>query len=267
MLLLAHSEAQSGKDVEEMEQQRLDAKVMWTAGGVMSLAAMVFLWRDLQVPPSALVSVSAVVAAVLAMARSGRWPRVAPALVGASAAVGGLWYAVTHEPILLVGIGVAWLANLVVLLRTGARFAPKDEPVRGVITWFGFTGATLIATAALYFHFVTLGFLADDLLRRLIPTFAWLALGVGFVHYARSRGEPVIRDAGFVFLFAALLKGLFYDTTHLAGWLRIVALAVPGVVLLASARLLSRGRPAHPVSVSLGALGSSGKAGDAGRMA
>jgi uncharacterized membrane protein len=48
------------------------------------------------------------------------------------------------------------------------------------------------------------------------------------------------RDAGFMMLGVAVLKVLLYDTTHLAGPLRVASLAAVGGILLAAGALSAR---------------------------
>ncbi|MBL9038529.1 MAG: hypothetical protein JNG84_08465, partial [Archangium sp.] len=52
--------------------------------------------------------------------------------------------------------------------------------------------------------------------------------------------ESFPRDAGFATLLVAVSKVVFYDTTHLAGPLRIAALVGGGAVLLLGAMLANR---------------------------
>ena len=68
-------------------------------------------------------------------------------------------------------------------------------------------------------------------------TFTWLLAGVVMVLLGRGKQAPEIRDAGFLLLAASMGKLLIYDTTHLDGFLRIGALVVAGLVLLASAQV------------------------------
>jgi uncharacterized membrane protein len=77
--------------------------------------------------------------------------------------------------------------------------------------------------------------------RRLIPTLAWLALGLAFFIGGKGR-VPAAVHVGLGFIAVAVGKAALYDTGHLHGYLRIGALGAVGVLLLVGGRLVGRGR-------------------------
>jgi hypothetical protein len=226
-----------------MDTTKWDVRVLAIAGvGLLGLAA-VFLWRELQVPHDLLLAVAAVGCAGLVLGGGlGARPLVGPIAVLACGVVGGVWYAATKSGLLLVGLGVTFLAAALAVWRSRGSAAPGDR-LQAVLLWYGLTVAALAASWAFYFHFLTLGLAGDEVGRRLVLTLGWLAAGVGLVLHARQRGETVIRDAGFAFIAIAVLKVLLYDTTHLSGTLRILALAGAGALMLGGAWLSTRGTP------------------------
>ena len=217
-----------------------DVRVMAVAGAGMLGLAGVFLWRDLQVPHELLLAVAAVLASAVALAEVPRErPLVGPIALLATGLAGGLWYAATKSGLLLTGLGLTVLASAITVARTWRRTEAREDKLQGSVLWYGLAMAVIAASWAFYFHFFTLGFAADDIGRRLVLTFGWLAAGVGLVVYGRLRGESVIRDVGFAFIAVAVGKALAYDTTHLSGTLRVAGLAGAGALMLGGAWLSS----------------------------
>jgi len=222
-----------------------DVKVLGGLGGALLALAAVFLWRDLHVPAEALLIVAACVTlalAFLSVPRGGLL--VFPIAVLATSVTGGLWYAATKQPLLLVGLALTLITSLVMLPRTQRNSDTTLERVRDVLVWFGFTAATIAATWAFYFHFLTLGVAEDHIARRLVLTLGWLVIGVVMVFLGRKRSIPVIRDAGFCFVAISVGKTLLYDTANLDGTLRVAGLAAAGVLMLGTAWLSARSTPA-----------------------
>ncbi|MCP3138712.1 DUF2339 domain-containing protein [Pyxidicoccus xibeiensis] len=218
-----------------------DVRVLGSVGAGLLALAVVFLWRDLQVPRELLLAVAAAVAAGVALLDVSRVQRLAgPVLVLGCAVAGGLWYAATKEPMLLVGLAATLAVAAVTLLRSrpGAD-GPRDR-VQDALVWFGLSAAVIAGSWAFYFHFLTLGIAEDNVARRLVLTLGWLVVGVALVLTGRQRGTPVIRDAGFAFVAIAVGKALVYDTMHLHGSLRVVGLAAAGALMLGAAWLSSR---------------------------
>jgi uncharacterized membrane protein len=223
-----------------MNGTKWDVRVLALAGvGLLALAA-VFLWRDLQVPSEALLSVAAVGAVGLALAGVPRGRHLAgPLAVLACGVLGGAWYAATKSGLLLVGLAVTLAAAALTVWRSRRPDAEPDR-VQSILIWYGFTAAAIATSWAFYFHFLTLGFAGDDVGRRLVLTLGWLVAGVALVLHGRTRGEAVIRDAGFAFVAIAVAKALAYDTTHLSGTLRVAGLAGAGLLMLGGAYLSTR---------------------------
>ncbi|NVJ22148.1 MULTISPECIES: DUF2339 domain-containing protein [Myxococcus] len=223
-----------------------DVKVLGGLGGALLALAAVFLWRDLHVPAEALLILAACVTlalAFLSVPRGGLL--VFPIAVLATSATGGLWYAATKHPLLLVGLALTLITSVVMLPRSQPKSDTTLERVRDVLVWFGFTAATIAATWAFYFHFLTLGVAEDHIARRLVLTLGWLVIGVVMVFLGRKRGTPVIRDAGFCFVAISVGKTLLYDTANLDGTLRVAGLAAAGLLMLGTAWLSARSTPAN----------------------
>ncbi len=216
-----------------------DVRVLGGLGAGLLALAVVFLWRDLEVPRELLLAVAASVTAGLAFLNVHRVQRLAvPIAVLACAVAGGLWYAATKEGLLLVGLAVTLGAATVGVLLS--RREPTRDRVQDVLVWYGLTAAAIAASWAFYFHFLTLGFADENIARRLVLTLGWLVAGVALVLTGRQRGTPVVRDAGFAFVAIAVGKALVYDTVNLHGTLRVAGLAAAGALMLGAAWLSSR---------------------------
>lgn len=224
-----------------------DVKVLGGLGGALLALAAVFLWRDLHVPAEALLIIAAcatLALAFLSVPRGGGL-LVFPIAVLATSVSGGLWYAATKHPLLLVGLALTLVTSIVMLPRAQKNSDTTVERVRDVLVWFGLTAATIAATWAFYFHFLTLGVAEDHIARRLVLTLGWLVIGVVMVFLGRKGGTPVIRDAGFCFVAISVGKTLLYDTAHLDGTLRVAGLAAAGLLMLGTAWLSARSTPAN----------------------
>ncbi|HVE82228.1 MAG TPA: DUF2339 domain-containing protein [Myxococcales bacterium] len=219
---------------------KVDLRVLWITGTLLFGLSMVFLWRDLEVPISALAAVMAVGIAGVSMSRVDRqMPLVAPILMVLLVIGVGGWYAMERDPILLAPLGVCLAASLGMVAREPRDARTPEEQVRRVAVWYGMVLAALAASWATYFQLVTLRFPGDEA-RRLLLTAAWMVVGVALVVGARWRDRPAARDAGFAFLAAGVGKLVLYDTSHLFGMVRIAELAGAGAVLLAAALLAGR---------------------------
>jgi hypothetical protein len=216
--------------------QRWDVTALVGAGLALWVIAAVFLWRDLDVPLEAFLCVASVGAAVLSMVRvPGRYRWVGPGALLLCAAGGAAWFAATTSPLLIAPLGVTLAATAVGLWRSSV-----EEKRLRLVLWYALTIATLATSFAVYFHLLTLRFMADDVARRLVLSYAWLAFGVVMVARAVWKGETYGRDAGFAALALTLGKVILYDTTHLGGSLRIVLLLGAGALLIGGAVLVAR---------------------------
>ena len=84
---------------------------------------------------------------------------------------------------------------------------------------------------------------------RLILTGFWVLCGLAFYLGARIRQLGSMLACGLLLLLMAALKAMFYDTTHLSGFDRILVLSVMGVVLTAAAIFLRRRAQPEPKDV------------------
>jgi hypothetical protein len=222
-----------------------DSSWLLAAGGAGFLAlAAIFLVRDLALPPEMLMGAAALLAAIAAVLGRRRWPAVGPGALLGVALAGGAWYAAVKSPALLPALGIAAAASIAVVAmhERHAGVTPPVSTLAGPLAWYAAGASFLIASAAFYFQFLTIGVASDMLARRLILTIAWLAIGLGLLIAARRPTTPPGR-VGVALIAVALLKALVYDSTHLWGPLRVTVFAAVGALLLAGARLINdRGR-------------------------
>jgi hypothetical protein len=201
-----------------------------------------FLWRDLALPAALVLLVLTSLAALACVARLPRsLPFVAPAALLASVVAGGLWFLATKSADLLPALGAGLVGSVVALVQLERREEWPRSPLPGQLTWYAAGAAFLTASWAFYFRYLTLDLAADSLARRLIPTIAWLAVGLATFIAGRQRRQAAVQ-VGVGLLAVALCKAIGYDTTHLAGWLRVGVLGAVGGLLLAGARLLRGAR-------------------------
>ena len=206
-------------------------------GGVLSAVAAFTAWQELALEPEILLLALATVCSVLALLKKpAQWAGAGPLGLVLLGVGGGAWYAATKHPLLLWGLGVAFLGATLTLFRSSEKGSLYSR-----VSWYALAVTGLSASWAAYFHFFTLGFAEEALERRMLPTLLWLAGGVSLALFGNRKGNPDARLAGLLLLAATVGKALLYDTTHLFGWARVAVFAVCGVVLLGSSRLLRVG--------------------------
>jgi hypothetical protein len=216
-----------------------DTSMLGIAGGALVALSAAFLWRDLSLSPAYLVTAGASVGLAASMAMSRR--RISGLglllLMGATV-VGGAWYALMRNALLLPAMAVILLGAVLNLVLAYPRAQKLGDRMRTGQIFALFTGATLVTTSATYFQFLTLG--TDNLARRLVLTLLWSLIGVGLVVRGGKVKELAMRYSGYALLAAALGKVLLYDTTHLAGPLRVAVLGLSGAVFLIGSLVLRR---------------------------
>jgi hypothetical protein len=225
--------------------EKVETQVMGVAGaGLLALAGL-FLWQELQVRAEVLLVLGATVAAVsAAVLHRFKIQLIGPAVLLGATGLGALWYGATREPLLLAGLGVAFVAalGLAVLDRRAPAVESPVSRWHRLLSWHGVALSGLVTSCAVYFHI----FDASDLslqgfvARRALFSGTWLLAGVGLVLFGRAQRATEMRDSGFLVLAAAVSKLLIYDTTHLDGLLRVGTLAAAGAVLLGSAAVVRR---------------------------
>jgi hypothetical protein len=217
-----------------------DSRIL-AAGGTLFLGlAAFFLWRDLDLPRELVLLAGTVIAglaAVLNLPR--RWPAAAPAALLASSAIGGVWFLAAKSAGLLPALVAALVASALTVMRAEALPAPSRPPLAHQLRWYGLGASLVAATSALYFHFLTTGVAADSVARRLIPTVIWLAIGLALYIAGRMR-TVAAAQVGLGLIGLALGKAIAYDTTHLAGGLRVLVLAAIGALLVFAALVTRR---------------------------
>lgn len=242
------SDAKGPKRVAETH--KVEPVVLGMGGGVLLLLSSVFLWQELALRSEAamLLVAAGAVAAALGLGRA-RVPMAGPLVLLGATGVAGLWYGATREPMLLGALLTLFVGTLaaIVVQRFRSSVESQTERRHRLLSWQAVAISGLGASFATYFHI----FDASDLnlqhfvARRAVLTFFWLLSGVVMVLLGRGKQAPEIRDAGFLVLAASMGKLLIYDTTHLDGFLRIGALGIAGLVLLASAHIARALTPAR----------------------
>jgi hypothetical protein len=226
---------------------RRDATALTLVGGGFLALAGFFLWRDLPDgrPLLALAAV-ALPGAAAALGRPRSLPALAPSLLLAGTVGAAVWYLAERTPVVLPALAVALVASVVAVLRADPDTDfPPASPLVERLRWYGFGAAALAATWAFYFQYLTLGAAADSVARRLLPTLAWLALGLALFVAGRRRARVApSAEVGAALALVAVVKAACYDSTHLQGPLRVIVLAAAGALLLAGARMLRRPQPA-----------------------
>jgi hypothetical protein len=225
----------------ERPAQRRDATALAAAGAAFMLLACFFLWRDLIVMREALAVVAVAVAGGAAALRRPRsLPAVGPAALLLATVAASAWYLAERTPGVLPALGAAAVVAAVAV-ALGDRDESAGQPLAERLRWYALGTALLAASWGLYFHFFTIGFAADTVARRLVPTLAWLTLGLSFLVAGRRRGAaPAAAEVGLGFVGIAVAKAAFYDTTHLHGPLRVVVLAAVGALLLFGSQIMRR---------------------------
>jgi hypothetical protein len=229
-----------------MERTRSDARWLYWGGALLCGLATVFLWGQLAIDVEYLLVLAALVATALGIAER---PRAHPdwgmLSLGGIAALSGSWFAggaylglvesaAFHPLPLLLALGLSLVGALAVVAVTWQR---ADEK-RAARLMYALVGIATLASGALYYQLFTVGIAEHQVARRMILTLAWLAGGLTLI--VRSGGRTALRNPGRLLLGAAFLKALAYDTTHLEGSLRIVALLVTGGLLFGGAWAVRR---------------------------
>lgn len=215
-----------------------DRLILGGAGAALLGLAGVFGWRELHVDPAYLMSVAAGAGLVTsALTRQRRLSQIGLGVSAACGALGGMWYAAARTGALLPGLGLS-LASGLLFLALGYRRARSEQDSRTIALGFTTLVVTVLAaTWSLYFRFLTSGIASETPGRRMVLTLCWVGAGAALVVTSGRLREAAMRYAGYVFVAAATLKTLLYDTTHLGGGLRVLALLASGAVLLAGALL------------------------------
>jgi hypothetical protein len=232
-----------------MDTTTRQSTMLATAGAAFLILAGFFLWRDLSLPRELVMSVLALVAGTAAALRwPRRWPALAPAVLIATTIGAACWFTTEKQVALLPPLGIALVTAAAAVVRS---LHDGEGKLADRLIWYAFGASLLAVTWGLYFHFLTAGFAADWVARRMIPTVAWLALGLSFFIAGKGR-IPAAVHVGLGFIGIAVTKAALYDTSHLHGYLRIGALAAVGALLVFGGRVLgSAGAAAVPARKEL----------------
>jgi len=230
-------------DVLNAERKDIPSKpaepgVLAVGGALLLALAGFFLWQELHLAAEVLaVAAAALGAAVAWFAHRKQLPAIGPVALGAAGLFNGVWYAATREPVLLIGLGITFVASLLMTLASQReKLLPQAHRA---LAWLSTAATGLAGSFALYFFVFDAsetsltGFVA----RRAILTLAWLVSGTAMVVAGSKRGATEIRNAGYLVLGTSLAKMLLYDVGHDDNVIRIVALAIGGAVLVGASRL------------------------------
>ena len=109
------------------------------------------------------------------------------------------------------------------------------------VVWSALILSSLSLSWGSYFKFLTS--MQDEFIaRRLIFTLFLVIVGIACSVAGRRSAQPFLAVTGLTFLGAGVAKALIYDTTHLAGFLRIGVFAGGGALLLLGGILMSKKR-------------------------
>jgi hypothetical protein len=212
-----------------METTTKPSTTLALAGGAFLILAGFFLWRDLALPRELVMTVLALAAGMAAALRWPRsWPALAPAVLIATVVGATAWFTLEKQVSLLPPLLIALVTGGAAVLRS--LHEGRDDASDRLV-WYAFGAALLAVTWGLYFHFFTAGFAHDWVARRMIPTVAWLGLGLAFFIGGKNR-LPAAAHVGLGFIAVALGKAAFYDTVQLHGPLRIAVLGAVGLLLV-----------------------------------
>jgi hypothetical protein len=211
-------------------------------GGLLALA-LLFLWRDLGLPHQLVMLVPV---ALGSAATWSSWPRnaswVGPAVLCAAVAGTGIWFLADKSAALLLPSAAACMAGVMLLALAERKvMAASDQALR--LTWYAAGAAAWLLSWQAYLQFGTLDVLAETVARRMVPTFLWMASGLGlFIAASRRHLMPGVHVA-LALVAVATGKALIYDTSHLSGSLRVITLAGAGVLMLFASHLARGSTP------------------------
>jgi len=237
--------ANAARTTRPIDPQRSEPQILAIGGAVLLGLSGVFLWKELRLPIETLaIGLAGIVALAVAGLSRASFKVVGPVLLLAGTGVVGLWYAATREPVLLVALSTLMVASIaaIALEARRERLTSDRDRWHRLLSWHGAALTGLATSFAFYFHI----FDASDLslqgfvARRVVLTLAWLFIGTALVLSGRKQKLPEVRDAGFLVLATAVGKMLIYDVSHVDGALRVGALAIAGVTLLAAAEVARR---------------------------
>ncbi len=211
-------------------------------GGLLALA-LIFLWRDLGLPHQLVMLVPVALGATATWFSWPRgWPWAGPAMLCAAVAGTGVWFLAEKTAVLLLPSAAASVVGVICLVFVvRSRAALSDEAFR--LVWYAVGAATWLLSWQAYLQFGTLDIFAETVARRMVPTFFWMASGLGlFIAASRRHLVPAVHVA-LALVTLAIGKALVYDTSHLSGTLRVVTLAGAGILMLFASHMARTSSP------------------------
>src|SRR5438045_1772047 len=119
------------------EAHKLEQNVLAIGGAVLLALAGFFVWQELALAGTVLAVGGAACAAGLAAFAHHRgkanWGPVVLALAGATCAA---WYGATREPIVLVGLGITFVASVVLTVLSQRLFTGDSAKLHRTLSWF-----------------------------------------------------------------------------------------------------------------------------------
>lgn len=223
-----------------VDPKKNEPAVLGIGGAILLALAGFFLWRQLSLASEVLaVAGSALAAAGAWLAHKKDKGGVGPIVLGVAGLACGGWYAMTKEPVVLIGLGISFVVSLVLTLASQKKFANLEAKAHRTLSWFATAITGLAASFGTYFFVFDAsetslnGFIA----RRALLTLAWLISGTAMVVFGSKRAANEVRDAGYLVLGTSMVKMLLYDVPNDDNVVRIVALAIGGAVLMGASQL------------------------------
>lgn len=230
------NEPSSAPPPRDLPQLQAPLAMKLVGGGLLALA-LIFLWRDLGLPRQLVMLVPV---ALGATATWFSWPRswswAGPAMLCAAVVGTGVWFLAEKSAVLLLPSAATSVVGVICLVFVVRSRVPlSDEAFR--LVWYAVGAATWLLSWQGYLQFGTLDIFAETVARRMVPTFFWMASGLGlFIAASRRHLLPAVH-VGLALVILAIGKAIVYDTSHLSGTLRVVTLAGAGTLLLFASRM------------------------------
>ena len=138
---------------------------------------------------------------------------------------------------------------LLPLVAMGEFSTRGDFGARSLDAWFAI-GDNQNLVGSIIVTVLIAALTAVGMVLLLVPTMAWLAMGLAFFIGGKGRAAAAVH-VGLGFIAFAIVKAAFSDTTPLHGGTRGVALVVVGLLLVFGARGLGRRDSAAPAGKEL----------------
>jgi hypothetical protein len=141
-------------------------------------------------------------------------------------------------PLVILVASIAWV------IRLEGKSSPTKiyigDPGMLRLVWSGLAFSLVIVSWLFYFQYVTHGLTPEFHLRRLILTGFWMITGLALYLGGRNKEHKGMMTCGMLLTMMASGKAVFYDTSHLEGFDRIITLASMGIGLVGASLYLRK---------------------------